>query len=91
MSDADYSNWSIIKWMYNGIIYDSTEEFRKATKKFGFVKTPINIDGDWTMTEDFDSDVKERDIPPPIMIQSAPRYGLDRKQKFVSWSKYFIK
>ncbi|RDW84682.1 hypothetical protein BP6252_02272 [Coleophoma cylindrospora] len=85
VSEADYLNWSIMKWMYNGIVYHSTEEFRKATKEAGFVKTPINRDGDWTLTEDFDSDVKERDIPPPVMVQSAPRYGLDRKQQYVSW------
>jgi primary-amine oxidase len=87
VTDADIEHWKILQWMYNGLIYNSTEEFRLAVNQNEFEKTPINLDGKWTSTEDFESNIKEKHIPPPVMVQTAPRYSLDCTQKFISWSR----
>lgn len=83
----DSHNWGIVQWLYNGILYNSTEMFRAAWKSPGFERVPPNLDGHWTDVEDYDHRPPGRDKPPPVMIQpSGSRYDIDRKQRFVSWS-----
>lgn len=78
--------WSVGEWFYNGVLYESGDELRTALRKPGFLKTPPNLDGPWTDTEDFDSAPAGRELPPPVVVQpNGPRYGLDRKAKYVSW------
>ncbi|KAH8898218.1 amine oxidase catalytic domain-containing protein [Thozetella sp. PMI_491] len=78
--------WSVSNWYYNGVLYDSVEDFRVAIKSSSFRRTPPNLDGPWTDTEDFDSDPDGRELPPPITVQPyGPRYKLDREEKYVSW------
>jgi len=73
-------------WYYNGILYKDVEDLRSAMKSPSFLKTPPNLDGPWTDTEDFDTDPEGREKPPPISIQPyGPRYRLDTKERFVSW------
>ena len=82
----DKAEWSVGQFFYNGVIYDDENAFRKAVQSKDFVKTPPNLDGPWTETEDFDSAPEGRELPPPAVIQPyGPRYRLDRKEKFVSW------
>ncbi|KAK8005045.1 hypothetical protein PG990_011082 [Apiospora arundinis] len=80
------ASWKVGEWFYNGVLYESLEEFRAAIQEPGFLKTPPNLDGAWTDTEDFDASPDGRELPPPISIQPlGPRYKLDKKEKYVSW------
>jgi primary-amine oxidase len=36
----DSANWKVLRWYYNGILYNSTEEFRAAWQSPGFEKDP---------------------------------------------------
>lgn len=80
------SDWTIKGFYYNGIVYNDVDKFRAALKDPLFKRTPPNLDGDWTETEDFDAAPEGRDLPPPVTVQPyGSRYRLDRKEKFVSW------
>ncbi|KAK8070507.1 hypothetical protein PG997_010710 [Apiospora hydei] len=82
-TDAD---WTVGEWFYNGVMYENLDKFRAAVFEPGFLKTPSNVDGPWTDTEDFDARPDGRELPPPISIQPlGPRYKLDRKERYVSW------
>ena len=84
----DVTRITVLHWYYNGILYDSTASFRSAWQSSAFEKIPPNLDGSWTDIEDFGDEVKERELPPPVMIQPlGPRYKIERKEKFVSWSE----
>lgn len=88
ITGGDPSAWTITGWMYNGIVYGSTEEFRTSLADPEFERVPFNLDGPWTVLEDFGPGVNGRELPPPVMVQTTPpRYGIDRKQNYVSWSK----
>ncbi|KAK8103118.1 hypothetical protein PG984_016264 [Apiospora sp. TS-2023a] len=80
------TEWKAGEWFYNGVMYETLDEFRAAIREPGFLKTPPNLDGPWTDTEDFESQPAGREFPPPISIQPlGPRYQLDRKERYVSW------
>lgn len=85
-TSTDIGEWSVGQYYYNGIIYDNEAELRSATQHPDFVRTPPNVDGAWTDTEDFDSTPPGRELPPPISVQPyGPRYKLDQREQFVSW------
>ncbi|KAI1341918.1 copper amine oxidase [Xylariaceae sp. FL0016] len=85
-TNPDTSQWKAGEWFYNGVMYANVDEFREAVRKPGFLKTPANLDGPWTDTEDFDAQPEGRDLPPPISIQPyGARYKLDKSAKYVSW------
>ncbi|KAK4970550.1 hypothetical protein LTR66_011535 [Elasticomyces elasticus] len=85
-SSRDVGEWTVGGWYYNGVLYESIDSFRAAVQAPGFQKTPLNLDGPWTDTEDFVSSPPGRDMPPPVMVQpNGPRYRLDRKERHVSW------
>lgn len=89
LSDAEAEKWFITNVHYNGQLFDGIDALMQATKQEGFEKVQLNLDGDWTMLEDFGPGERGREHPPPVMIQDTPsRYAIDRKQNFVSWSKY---
>lgn len=82
----DPKAWRVLRWYYNGRLYNSTDDFRKAWKSPGFQKAPINWDGDWTEIEDSSSEVSSRDDPAPLMVHpGGPRYQLDHREQYVSW------
>ncbi|KAK6438611.1 hypothetical protein LTR95_005183 [Oleoguttula sp. CCFEE 5521] len=82
----DFEEWTVGQYYYNGVIYDDEHKLRAAINSPGFEKTPANLDGPWTDTEDFESTPAGRELPPPAVIQPyGPRYQLDRKQKYISW------
>ncbi|TKA62158.1 hypothetical protein B0A55_11481, partial [Friedmanniomyces simplex] len=84
-TSAYIADWTVGQWYYNGVMYADEREFRAALDDPDFVRTPPNIDGSWTDTEDF-GDYPDRDLPPPVSVQPyGPRYKLDRKENFVSW------
>ena len=85
-TSTNVSDWSAGEFYYNGILHANVQEFRDALKDPSFVSTPSNDDGDWTNTEDFDSQPHGRDLPPPVSVQPyGPRYRLDRAEHFISW------
>ena len=85
-SSIDSDSWAAGEFYYNGVMYESEKAFRTALADPDFVRTPANLDGPWTDTEDFESAPDGRDLPPPVTIQPyGPRYKLDRKEKYVSW------
>jgi len=82
----DVREWTVGRWFYNGRLYATVDEFRADMHDAGFLKTPANLDGPWTDTEDFDASPDGRDLPPPISIQPfGPRYRLDSSERYVSW------
>ncbi|KAF7187989.1 Amiloride-sensitive amine oxidase [copper-containing] [Pseudocercospora fuligena] len=85
-SSPNQTDWKVGALFYNGVIYDDVEHLRAAIARPNFKRTPANVDGNWTETEDFDSAPSGRDLPPPVSVQPyGSRYRLDRKEKFVSW------
>ncbi|KAK3625708.1 hypothetical protein LTR22_023453 [Elasticomyces elasticus] len=84
-TNSDINQWTVGEYYYNGVLYENEHEFRAALDDPAFKRTPANIDGSWTDTEDF-GDYADRDLPPPVSIQPyGLRYKLDRKEGFVSW------
>lgn len=74
-------------------MYDSISDLRQAMKSPGFEKTPPNLDGDWTITEDFGEGPPGRQEPAPVMVQpGGPRFRIDEKERFISWMgfEFFI-
>jgi primary-amine oxidase len=89
MTDAstrDSSNWKILQWYYNNVLYDTADDLRDAINAPGFKKTRRNTDGPWTETVDFSEGHADRSKPPPTMIQpTGARYHIDEEEKYVSW------
>src|SRR6266536_4698165 len=87
MPKEDPYSGKVLQWLYNGILYNSTEAFRTAWQSPGFERPPTNDDGEWTDLEDYSPGLPARKDPPPVMIQpSGPRYNIDKKENYVSWS-----
>ena len=85
-TSSDIDEWSVGEFYYNGVVYANAQEFRSAVNGPDFERTPPNLDGSWTDTEDFDSHPPGRELPPPVSVQPyGPRYKLDHKERFVSW------
>lgn len=87
-ASKEVSQWKVGEWWYNGQLFDDVDHLRNAMKDpgSGFLKTPANVDGSWTDTEDFDAHPEGRELPPPVSIQPyGPRYKLDKSERFVSW------
>lgn len=83
---ADMSGWKVEQYYYNGVLYDDQHALRTAVKEADFHRTPPNLDGSWTETEDYDSQPDGRELPPPVSIQPyGPRYKLDKEAQYVSW------
>ncbi|KAF2766199.1 amine oxidase catalytic domain-containing protein [Teratosphaeria nubilosa] len=52
---SDIEQWRVGEFYYNGVVYEDAAAFRKALRDPEFQRTPANLDGPWTETEDFDS------------------------------------
>lgn len=87
-ASKEVSQWKVGEWWYNGQLFPDVTALRNAIKSpdSGFLRTPPNVDGSWTDTEDFDAHPAGRELPPPVSIQPyGPRYKLDKSERFVSW------
>ncbi|KAK4544002.1 hypothetical protein LTR36_004776 [Oleoguttula mirabilis] len=85
-TSSDVNEWIVSQFYYNGVLYEDAEHFRAAVDGPDFERTPPNLDGPWTDTEDFESHPPGRELPPPVSVQPyGPRYRLDRKERFISW------
>lgn len=81
--------WVVSAWFYNGVLYADAAGLRAAIREPGFLRTPPNVDGAWTDTEDLSPQQPYHGgaaLPPPVSVQPlGPRYRLDRAERFVSW------
>ena len=85
-TSSDLNDWTAGQIYYNGVLYDDEHDLRSALRNGNLVRTPRNMDGSWTDTENFESAPEGRELPPPVSIQPyGPRYRLDREQQFISW------
>ncbi|KAH9824582.1 Membrane primary amine oxidase, partial [Teratosphaeria destructans] len=83
---SDVEQWRVGEFYYNGVLYSDAAALREALRAPEFQRTPANLDGPWTETEDFNAQPEGRELPPPVSIQPyGPRYRLDKEQQFVSW------
>lgn len=86
----DSTQWKVIHWFYNNVLYNSTEEFRAAWMSPGFVITPPNLDGEWTHVDDaanFDRNPKQHSTTLAADSEKE-QFALDKEQKFVSWQGF---
>lgn len=84
----DVTAWKVVMWLYNGVLYNSTLEFRRAWSTPGFEKLSANIDGSWTVIEPDASPQPEKysSNKPPMVIQPGDsRIEVDPSQDFISW------
>jgi primary-amine oxidase len=89
----DPSNWKVLQWTYNDVFYESADQLRDAMKSPTFQKNTLNLEGNWTGLEDFSAGLRDRNNPPPVMIQhTGSRFKVNEKQKFVTWMgfQFFI-
>ncbi|CAH0000091.1 unnamed protein product [Clonostachys byssicola] len=89
MSDTtgrDPSKWFVEGWYYNGIFYESTEEFRDAYWSGKVEKLGGNFDGPWAHT-DQQGDILPQDVlsPPVTVAPQGARYSVDAKRKYIEW------
>ncbi|KAL4807301.1 copper amine oxidase [Aspergillus unguis] len=89
VTGRDPSQWRLLGWMYNGIFYETTEQFRRAYWSPGFVKLSPNTDGPWAHT-DQSGPVPPGDLKqPPVMVApDGARYSVDTDQKYVTWMDF---
>ncbi|KAK3689470.1 hypothetical protein B0T22DRAFT_376614 [Podospora appendiculata] len=84
----DPAQWKVVMWLYNGITYPSTKEFRATWQSSGFEKLESAIDGTWTALEPDlppDNEDYSTNAPPHVVQAQGSRIKLDRAESFVSW------
>ena len=84
----DPSKWFLVGWLYNGIYYTSTDDFRAAWKKADFVKAATrNEPGDWFSSDRVGPELKYDERAPPMQVQpDGQRFAVDAGEKYVEWS-----
>ena len=82
---SDPDSWTFGGWLYNNIYYATTEDFRAAYAKPGFVKNPPNIDGTWTHTDQKGPILPLDDEAPPMPVAKTARFSVDFRQQYVEW------
>lgn len=86
VTGRDPSNWKVLQWYYNNVLYESANYLRGAMKSPHFRKNNLNLEGNWTALEDFRGGLPDRKDSPPVIVQpNGARFKIDEKQKFVSW------
>ena len=86
MSPSAFDNF--LGWLYNNILYPTTQEFRAAVFSPGFEVLPVNIEGGSPF---YDTSQKGPVLPlddqaPPMPIGGkVPRFSVDYKQNYVEW------
>jgi primary-amine oxidase len=86
ITGRDSTKWKLYEWYYNGIMYEDTKAFRKAWEEGKVIKTPLNLDGEWSAAEPAAHGIPGREKGAPIAIQPfGPRFDIDEENRFVSW------
>ncbi|KAF4440787.1 hypothetical protein F53441_12195 [Fusarium austroafricanum] len=87
ITGRDPSKWQVAGWYYDGHYWPTTEAFRKGVKDLNQKPGP-NIDGAWTSTDQQGEKLPLDHLYPPITVQpDGPRFGVDKEQNYVEWSK----
>ncbi|KAF8454455.1 copper amine oxidase [Kalaharituber pfeilii] len=89
ITGRDPSGWALKAILYNGIMYNSISEFRRAYEQPGFTKLNKHTQGDWLATKRQGKPFLLDELPPPLPQQAkGPRYLLDRKEKYLKWMDF---
>ncbi|KAG4435648.1 hypothetical protein IFR05_008870 [Cadophora sp. M221] len=81
-------NWRVVCWLYNNIVYSSSQDLRIAWGSPNFEKLPRNLDGAWTpLKPDFipDSNTHSSGTAPTFLQSGESRVQVDRDEAFISW------
>lgn len=80
------TEWHIVQWLYNDIVYNTVNDLRRAWQSPDFEKLPGNLDGSWTRIEPDPMTEEYSTAPAPVFHQSGEgRVHVDRNESFVSW------
>ncbi|KUI65756.1 Amiloride-sensitive amine oxidase [copper-containing] [Cytospora mali] len=89
VTGRDPSQWKLEGWLYNGVFYETTEDFRKAYWSPGFEKLGPNVEGDWGRTDQQGPVLPMDTLYPPTMVApSGSRFGVDFEEKYVEWMDF---
>ncbi|KAG8156734.1 hypothetical protein KVR01_013339 [Diaporthe batatas] len=89
VTGRDPSQWNLEGWLYNGIFYETTEDFRTAYWSEGFEKNGANVEGDWARTDQQGPVMPKDTLFPPTMVAPAgTRFSVDAEQKYVEWMDF---
>lgn len=86
ITGRDPSKWSLVGWLYGGVYYTSTADFRAAWVK-GLSKGARNEEGDWIGSDQTGTAPKLDKKAPPLQVQpDGERFTVDEDNKYVEWS-----
>lgn len=92
MSDVtgrDPSKWIFEGWYYNGIFYETTDEFRTAYWSGKVERLKGNWDGPWAHTDQQGPVALLDTLSPPVALTpQGPRYLVDVHSKYVEWMNW---
>ncbi|KAK7963812.1 membrane primary amine oxidase [Apiospora saccharicola] len=89
ITGRDTSKWVVNGWLYNDILYNNLDEFRKAVTAPGFKSLGGGVDGAWAQLERNGDDMPFDDLQPPTLVQpGAKRFSVDTENNFVSWMDF---
>ncbi|KAH7000475.1 copper amine oxidase [Ilyonectria destructans] len=86
VSGRDTSKWTVEGWYYNGIFYDTTEDFRAAYWSGKVEKLDGNWSGPWAETDQQGTIPPLDTMAPPVATApQGSRYNVDAERKYVEW------
>ncbi|KAH7305808.1 copper amine oxidase [Stachybotrys elegans] len=89
MSDVtgrNVSDWTLDGWYYNGVFYESTDDFRSAFWGGEVEKLGGNFDGPWAWTDQRGPVPRFDERAPPVEVTpQGARYAVDQERKYVEW------
>jgi primary-amine oxidase len=87
ITGRDPSKWNVTGWVYNNEFYPTLNDLRKTVKSPDFNSMGSTSDEQWTRTERQGDALPLDEQPPPVSVQrSQPRFTLDEKENYVTWS-----
>jgi hypothetical protein len=91
VTGRDPSKWSVDAWLYDNVLYNSTDAFRAAVMQPGFKSLGANVEGLWAELEKQGDTPQFDESPPPAQVMSGSnRFSVDTEAQFVSWSKSVV-
>ncbi|KAF7290310.1 Amine oxidase [Mycena chlorophos] len=89
VTGRDPAKWKLLGWLYGGIFYETTAEFRRAWEKPDFVKYELNLPSSWIGTDQVGTPLPADSRTPPLAVQpTGQRFSVDVDQKYVEWMDY---
>lgn len=86
ITGRDPSKWSLLGWYYNGIYYETTDDFRTAYFSGNFEKLDGNWDGAWAHTDQQGPVAPfDKKSPPVALAPQGSRYSVNSDSKYVEW------